>query len=690
MARKTPIERYRNIGIMAHIDAGKTTTTERILAYTGQKHKIGEVHDGETDTDHMIQEKERGITITSAAVTAPWRDHRINIIDTPGHVDFTIEVERSLRVLDGAVCVFCAVGGVQPQSETVWRQADRYGVPRIAFVNKMDRDGADFAKVLEDITNKLKATVVPIQMPIGEGKDFVGVVNLVNMTATVWTDEEDGTKFEYIDIPEYLFDLAQSSHEALAETAAEATEELMDVYLEYESLTVDQIVEGLRVRTINNEIIPVLCGTAFKNKGVQPLLDAVVDILPSPLDIPAITGIENDQESCREADDNAPFAALAFKLSNDKHTGNLTFIRVYSGVLQAGSQVYNPVKDKKERVGRLCQMHADKRADVQEARAGDIVACIGLKVTSTGDTLCDPQKSIILERMDFPEPVIAMAVEPKTTSDQEKMSIALGRLMAEDPSFRASSDEETGQTIIAGMGELHLEIIVDRMKVEFGVEANVGKPQVSYRETIKSTVRDFNERLAHQTGGTGVFADMWIHVEPNPGNGFEFVNQIKGGAIDQEYIPGVEKGLKTAMNSGCLAGYPVLDIKVILFDGKTHDVDSSVMAFQRCARLALKNAMAKASPVLLEPIMSVEVVTPEEFMGPVNGDLSRRRGMIQGTDSNSGGKIIKAHVPLREMFGYATDLRSATQGRASFTMEFLEYAEAPRSITEEVVRKEST
>jgi elongation factor G len=689
MARKTPIERYRNIGIMAHIDAGKTTTTERILAYTGQKHKIGEVHDGETDTDHMIQEKERGITITSAAVTAPWRDHRINIIDTPGHVDFTIEVERSLRVLDGAVCVFCAVGGVQPQSETVWRQADRYGVPRIAFVNKMDRDGADFAKVLEDITNKLKATVVPIQMPIGEGKDFVGVVNLVNMTATVWTDEEDGTKFKEIDIPEYLLELAESSHEKLAETAAEATWELMEAYLEDESLTVDQIVEGLRVRTINNEIIPVLCGTAFKNKGVQPLLDAVVDILPSPLDIPAITGIENDQESCREADDNAPFAALAFKLSNDKHTGNLTFIRVYSGVLQAGSQVYNPVKDKKERVGRLCQMHADKRADVQEARAGDIVACIGLKVTSTGDTLCDLQKSIILERMDFPEPVIAMAVEPKTTSDQEKMSIALGRLMAEDPSFRASSDEETGQTIIAGMGELHLEIIVDRMKVEFGVEANVGKPQVSYRETIKSTVRDFNERLAHQTGGTGVFADMWIHVEPNPGNGFEFVNQIKGGAIDQEYIPGVEKGLKTAMNSGCLAGYPVLDIKVILFDGKTHDVDSSVMAFQRCARLALKNAMAKASPVLLEPIMSVEVVTPEEFMGPVNGDLSRRRGMIQSTDSNAGGKIIKAHVPLREMFGYATDLRSATQGRASFTMEFLEYAEAPRSITNEVVKKEA-
>ena len=689
MARKTPISQYRNIGIMAHIDAGKTTTTERILAYTGLKHKIGEVHEGDTDTDHMPQEKERGITITSAAVTVPWRDHRINIIDTPGHVDFTIEVERSLRVLDGSVCVFCAVGGVQPQSETVWRQADRYGVPRIAFVNKMDRDGADFGKVLGDIADKLKANAVPIQMPIGDGKDFVGVVNLVNMIATIWTDEDDGTKFKSVDIPEDLVDLAQSSHEALMETAAESTEELMDVYLEYESLTADQIIEGLRFRTTNNEIVPVLCGSAFKNKGVQPLLDAVVDLLPSPLDIPAITGIENDEESYREADDDAPFSALAFKLANDKHTGNLTFIRVYSGVLQAGSLVYNPVKDKKERVGRLCQMHANKREDVQEARAGDIIACIGLKVTSTGDTLCSVHHPIVLERMDFPEPVIAMAVEPKTKSDQERMSTALGRLMAEDPSFRASSDEETGQTIIAGMGELHLEIIVDRMKREFAVECNVGKPQVSYRETIKSTVRDFNERLAHQTGGSGVFADMWIHVEPNPGKGFEFVNKIKGGAIDQEYIPGVEKGLRAAMNEGCLAGYPVLDIKVTLYDGKTHDVDSSVMAFQRCARLALRNAMAKATPVLLEPIMSVEVVTPEDFMGPVNGDLSRRRGLIQGTDSNAGGKIIKAHVPLREMFGYATDLRSATQGRASFTMEFLEYAEAPRSIKDEIVKKES-
>ena len=696
MARKTPISRYRNIGIMAHIDAGKTTTTERILAYTGLKHKIGEVHHGESETDWMPQEKERGITITSAAVSVPWREHNINIIDTPGHVDFQIEVERSLRVLDGSVCVFCAVGGVQPQSETVWRQANRYGVPRIAFVNKMDRDGADYLKVIEQIEDKLKVHAIPLQVPLGEEKDFCGVVDLIYMKAIIWTDEDDGTKFKSMDldeVPAYLksyADVADLARIELVCAAAESSDELLDVWMETDTLSPEQIIAGIRARTIAGEIVPVLCGSAFKNKGIQPLLSAVVDLLPSPIDIPSVVGTKEDgTEIYRDADDTASFSALAFKLANDKHSGNLTFVRVYSGVLKAGSMVYNSARGKKERIGRICQMHANSRTDISEIRAGDIAAVIGLKETTTGDTLCDDQNRIILERIYAPDPVIGMAVEPKTAVDQEKMSIALGRLMAEDPSFIARSDEETGQTIISGMGELHLEIIVDRMKREFGVECNVGAPQVTYRETIRGEVRDFTHRLQKQDGGRGVFAEMSIHVEPNPGEGFEMVNAIKGGVIPNDFMLGLEKGLVFAMNEGPIAGYPVLDVKVTVFDGKTHDVDSSQMAFQRAAREALKMALPKAQPVLLEPIMKVEVETPDDFTGFVNGDLNRRRGMIQTTDMRAGSKIILAHVPLREMFGYATDLRSGTQGRAVFTMEFLEYAEAPKSISEEIAKKEA-
>jgi elongation factor G len=692
MSRQIPIAKYRNIGIMAHIDAGKTTTTERVLAYTGMKHKIGEVHDGESETDHMAQEKERGITITSAAVTVPWRDHHINVIDTPGHVDFTIEVERSLRVLDGAVCVFCAVGGVQPQSETVWRQANRYGVPRIAFVNKMDRDGADFFNVKADIEDKLKAESVPIQLPFIVDHKFVGVFDLINNTVIEWTDDTDGT--QWFDTP-----IVTEKHDPdgiiadyrtnMMEVAAMASDDLMDRFLEKNELTKEDIILGLRTRTIANEIVPMLCGTAFKNKGIQPLLDAVVDLLPSPIDVPAINGIlEDDTEGFREADDNVPFSALAFKLANDKHTGNLTFVRVYSGVLKAGTAVYNAVKGKKERVGRICQMHANNRKDISEIRAGDIAAVIGLKDTTTGDTLCDDQNRIVLERMVFPEPVISMSAEPKTQSDQEKMGLALGRLMAEDPSFNASTDDETGQTIISGMGELHLEIIVDRMRREFNVECRVGAPRVSYRETIRDVLKDQKGSLVAQTGGTGVYAKMDFHIEPNPGNGFEMVDLTKGGSIPKEYMPGLEKGLISAMNEGPIAGYPVLDLKVTIFDGDTHEVDSSVMAFQRMARIALKEAMQKANPALLEPIMKVEVEAPEEFTGFINGDLNRRRGLIRGSELRSGGQIIQAHVPLREMFGYATDLRSGTQGRATFSMEFLEYAEAPKSIAEEVADQE--
>ena len=696
MTRKTPLERYRNIGIMAHIDAGKTTTTERMLAYTGLKHKIGEVHHGESETDHMKQEKERGITITSAAVTVPWLDHRINVIDTPGHVDFTIEVERSLRVLDGAVCVFCGVGGVQPQSETVWRQANKYGVPRIAFINKMDRDGANTGHVVEAMEKKLKANPVMIQFPLfGEdvkgdfpAEKFVGVYDLIRDKGYVWPDDEDGTNFVEADITDaFLYgDVFGAMIKDVVEAAAEANDDLMEKYFG-DGLSHEEVVAGLRERTIRNEIVPVMCGTAFKNKGVQQLLDAVVELLPSPLDIPAIKGIkDDDSETTREADDAAPFSALAFKLANDKHTGNLTFIRVYSGVLKSGSMVYNATKGRKERVGRLCQMHANKQKDIDEVRAGDIAAVIGLKETTTGDTLCDDQAKVILEKMDFPEPVIGMAVEPKTKSDQEKMAIALGRLMAEDPSFRANTDEETGQTIISGMGELHLEIIIDRMLHEFNVEVSIGAPQVSYRETIRGTVRNHVHRLKQQTGGTGVFAEIHMHVEPNPGKGFELVDEIKGGAIPKEYMLGVQKGFESAMNEGVIAGYPVIDVKVTVYDGDTHEVDSSVMAFQRAAREALKLALPQAKPVLLEPVMSVEVETPDDFTGFVNGDLNRRRGMIQGSDAGAGSQIIRANVPLREMFGYATDLRSGTQGRATFSMEFVEYAEAPKSITEEIAK----
>ena len=695
MARQTPIERYRNIGIMAHIDAGKTTTTERILFYTGVSHKLGEVHDGAATMDWMEQEQERGITITSAATTCFWKgmennypSHRINIIDTPGHVDFTIEVERSLRVLDGACTVFCAVGGVQPQTETVWRQANKYKVPRLAFVNKMDRAGANFMRVHEQIQSRLKASPVPVQLPIGAEDKFEGVIDLVKMKAIYWDDSSQGMRFDEREIPANLLDDAKQWREKMVETAAEANEELMNKYLEEGDLSVADIKQGLRLRTLNNEIVPMLCGSAFKNKGVQAMLDAVLDYLPSPLDIQAINGErENGEPGERHAKDEEPFAGLAFKIATDPYVGQLIFFRVYSGVVSSGDTVYNPVKGRKERIGRLLQMHANQREEIKEVRAGDIAAAVGLKEAITGDTLCDPNDVITLERMTFPEPVIHVAVEPKTKLDQEKMGIALNRLAQEDPSFRVRTDEESGQTIISGMGELHLEIIVDRMKREFGVEANVGAPQVAYREAIKKPV-EIEGKFIKQSGGRGQYGHVWLKMEPSEsGKGFEFVDAIKGGTVPREYIPAVQKGLEETLPNGVLAGFPVVDVKVTLFDGSYHDVDSNENAFKMAASIAFKDGMRKASPVLLEPMMSVEVETPADFMGNVVGDLSSRRGMIQGMDDLPGLKVIRAEVPLSEMFGYATSLRSATQGRATYTMEFKHYSEAPRNVAEAIINK---
>ncbi|MGN2393166.1 elongation factor G [Pelomicrobium sp. G1] len=695
MPRTTPIQRYRNIGISAHIDAGKTTTTERILFYTGVSHKIGEVHDGAAVMDWMEQERERGITITSAATTCFWKgmdqnypEHRINIIDTPGHVDFTIEVERSMRVLDGACMVYCAVGGVQPQSETVWRQANKYRVPRLAFVNKMDRQGADFFRVFEQMRARLKANPVPIQIPIGAEEKFEGVVDLVRMKAIYWDDSTQGMKFELKDIPGSLRDQAQEWRDKMVESAAEADEELMNKYLEEGDLSVEDIKKGLRSRTISFEIVPMLCGSAFKNKGVQAMLDAVIDYLPSPADIPPVKGVlENGQPGEREAKDEAPFSALAFKIMTDPYVGQLTFLRVYSGVLNSGDTVFNPVKGKKERIGRLLQMHANERAEIKEVRAGDIAAVVGLKDASTGDTLCDPNNVITLERMEFPEPVIHVAVEPKTKADQEKMGIALSRLAQEDPSFRVRTDEESGQTIISGMGELHLEIIVDRMRREFGVEANVGAPQVAYRETIKKAA-EAEGKFIKQTGGRGQYGHVWLRVEPNgPGKGFEFVDAIKGGVVPREYIPAVQKGLEDTLPNGVLAGFPIVDVKVTLFDGSYHEVDSNENAFKMAASIGFKEALRKANPTLLEPMMAVEVETPEEFMGNVMGDLSSRRGIVQGMEDRPGFKVVRAEVPLAEMFGYSTTLRSLTQGRATYTMEFKHYAEAPRNVAEAIINK---
>ena len=695
MARKTPIERYRNIGIMAHIDAGKTTTTERILFYTGVSHKLGEVHDGAATMDWMEQEQERGITITSAATTCFWKgmennypDHRINIIDTPGHVDFTIEVERSLRVLDGACTVFCAVGGVQPQTETVWRQANKYKVPRLAFVNKMDRAGANFMRVYEQMQTRLKAQPVPVQLPIGAEEKFEGVVDLLKMKAIYWDDSSQGMKFEEREIPADLLENAKLWREKMLETAAEATEELMNKYLEEGDLSIADIKQGLRMRTINNEIVPMLCGSAFKNKGVQAMLDAVIDYLPSPVDIHAINGEkENGEPDERHASDEEPFAGLAFKIATDPYVGQLIFFRVYSGVVATGDTIYNPIKGRKERIGRLLQMHANQREEIKEVRAGDIAAAVGLKEAVTGDTLCDPTKIITLERMIFPEPVIHVAVEPKTKVDQEKMGIALNRLAQEDPSFRVRTDEESGQTIISGMGELHLEIIVDRMKREFGVEANVGAPQVAYREAIRKSV-EIEGKFIKQSGGRGQYGHVWLRMAPNDaGKGFEFVDAIKGGTVPREYIPAVEKGLRETLPNGVLAGFPVVDVKVTLFDGSYHDVDSNENAFKMAASMAFKDGMRKANPVLLEPMMSVEVETPADFMGNVVGDLSSRRGMIQGMDDMPGLKVIRAEVPLAEMFGYSTSLRSATQGRATYTMKFKHYSEAPKSVAEAVINK---
>jgi len=694
VARKTPIERYRNIGISAHIDAGKTTTTERILFYTGVSHKIGEVHDGAATMDWMEQEQERGITITSAATTCFWKgmdnsypEHRFNIIDTPGHVDFTIEVERSMRVLDGACMVYCAVGGVQPQSETVWRQANKYKVPRLAFVNKMDRTGANFFKVVTQMQTRLKANPVPLVIPIGAEEGFTGVVDLIKMRAIIWDEASQGMKFEYKEIPADLVATANEWRGKLVETAAEASEDLMNQYLENGELTEEQIILGIRTRTIACEIQPMLCGSAFKNKGVQRMLDAVIMFLPSPVDIPDVTGeTEEGVPTSRKADDGEKFSALAFKLMTDPFVGQLTFVRVYSGVLKKGDTVYNPIRGKKERIGRIVQMHANERQEVDEILAGDIAACIGLKDVTTGESLCDPDKPIILERMVFPEPVIHVAVEPKTKVDQEKMGIALGRLAAEDPSFRVRTDEESGQTIMSGMGELHLEILVDRMKREFGVEANVGAPQVAYREAIRKSV-EVEGKYAKQTGGRGQYGHVWIKMEPNEtGKGFEFVDAIKGGTVPREFIPAVEKGLRESLPSGVLAGFPVVDVKVTLFDGSYHDVDSNENAFKMAASMAFKDGMRKASPVLLEPMMSVEVETPEDYTGTVMGDLSSRRGMVQGMDDMAGGgKSVKAEVPLSEMFGYSTALRSATQGRATYTMEFKHYTEAPKSVAEAVM-----
>lgn len=696
MARKTPIERYRNIGISAHIDAGKTTTTERILYYTGVNHKLGEVHDGAATMDWMEQEQERGITITSAATTCFWKgmdmqypEHRFNIIDTPGHVDFTIEVERSMRVLDGACMVYCAVGGVQPQSETVWRQANKYKVPRLAFVNKMDRQGADFFKVVEQMISRLKATPVPIVIPIGKEDSFAGVVDLIKMKAIIWDESSQGMKFEHRDIPADLQGLAEEWRSKMVESAAEASEDLMDKYLESGDLTEAEILQGLRARTINCEIQPMLCGTAFKNKGVQRMLDAVIELLPSPVDIPPVVGEdENGQLVSRNADDNAQFSALAFKLMTDPYVGQLTFIRVYSGVLKSGDTILNPVKGRKERIGRLLQMHANNREEVKEVLAGDIAACVGLKEVTTGDTLSEQSAPVTLERMEFPEPVIHIAVEPKTKVDQEKMGVALGRLAQEDPSFRVRSDEESGQTIISGMGELHLEIIVDRMKREFGVDANVGAPQVAYRECIKKAVEQ-EGKFVKQSGGRGQYGHVWIKLEPNEaGKGYEFVDAIKGGTVPREYIPAVDKGLQDAIKSGVLAGFPVVDIKFTLFDGSYHDVDSNENAFRMAASAAFKEGMKKAQPALLEPMMSVEVETPEEYMGNIMGDLSGRRGIVQGMEDLPGGiKAIKAEVPLAEMFGYATTVRSLSQGRATYSMEFKHYVEAPKNVAEAVINK---
>ena len=695
MARATPIERYRNIGISAHIDAGKTTTTERILFYTGVNHKLGEVHDGAATMDWMEQEQERGITITSAATTCFWRgmdmsypQHRLNIIDTPGHVDFTIEVERSMRVLDGACMVYCAVGGVQPQSETVWRQANKYKVPRLAFVNKMDRTGANFFKVVEQIKTRLKGNPVPVVIPIGAEDGFKGVVDLVRMKAVIWDEASQGMKFEYQDIPADLVDTAKEWREKMVESAAEASEELMNKYLEEGDLSEEEIKKGLRIRTIATEIQPMLCGTAFKNKGVQSMLDAVIDYLPSPVDIPPVAGTDDhEKEISRKADDGEKFSALAFKLMTDPFVGQLTFVRVYSGVLKKGDTVLNTVKGKKERIGRIVQMHANERAEIDEIIAGDIAACVGLKEVTTGETLADPASPIILERMVFPEPVIAQAVEPKSKADQEKMGIALSRLAAEDPSFRVHTDEESGQTIIAGMGELHLEILVDRMRREFNVEANVGKPQVAYRETIRKSATDVEGKFVRQSGGKGQYGHVVFTIEPNEaGKGFEFVDEIKGGVVPREYIPAVQKGVEEAMTSGVLAGYPVVDVRVRLTFGSYHEVDSSEQAFKMAAIFGFKEAARRANPVILEPMMAVEVETPEEYAGTVMGDLSSRRGMVQGMDDMvGGGKAIKAEVPLSQMFGYATELRSMTQGRANYTMEFKHYAEAPKNVADAII-----
>jgi elongation factor G len=695
VARNTPIERYRNIGISAHIDAGKTTTTERVLFYTGVSHKIGEVHDGAATMDWMEQEQERGITITSAATTCFWKgmdgkfpEHRINIIDTPGHVDFTIEVERSMRVLDGACMVYCAVGGVQPQSETVWRQANKYGVPRLAFVNKMDRSGADFFKVYDQMRLRLKANPVPVQVPIGAEDKFEGVVDLVKMKAIYWDEASQGMKFDLRDIPAELLDTCKKWRESMVEAAAESSEELMNKYLEEGDLSEADILAGLRARTIASEIVPMMCGSAFKNKGVQAMLDKVVELMPAPTDIPPVKGeLDNGEIGERKAADDEKFSALAFKVATDPYVGQLIFFRVYSGVVNSGDTIYNPIKGRKERIGRILQMHANQREEIKEVRAGDIAAAVGLKDVTTGDTLCDLASPITLERMEFPEPVIHVAVEPKTKADQEKMGIALGRLAQEDPSFRVRTDEESGQTIISGMGELHLEILVDRMRREFGVEANVGAPQVAYREAIRKEVEQEGKH-AKQSGGKGQYGHVWIKMGPNEaGKGFEFIDAIKGGTVPREFIPAVEKGLKEALNNGVLAGFPVVDVKVTLFDGSYHDVDSSELAFKLAAILAFKDGMRKASPVLLEPMMAVEVETPEDYMGDVMGDLNRRRGIIQGMEDAAGVKLVKAEVPLAEMFGYSTDLRSMSQGRATYSMEFKHYSEAPKSVAEAIISK---
>ncbi|MBA3582884.1 MAG: elongation factor G [Gammaproteobacteria bacterium] len=699
MARKTPIERYRNIGIMAHIDAGKTTTTERILFYTGVSHKIGEVHDGAAVMDWMEQEQERGITITSAATTCFWKgmdqsrpEYRINIIDTPGHVDFTIEVERSLRVLDGACAVFCAVGGVEPQSETVWRQGNKYKVPRMAFVNKMDRAGADYFRVVKQVRDRLGANPIPIAIPIGAEEHFKGIIDLVKMKAIFWDEASQGMKFEEHEIPVELKEVAQKWHDNMVEAAAEANEEFMEKYLSDGELSPEEIKKGLRMRTLSSEIVPTMCGSAFKNKGVQFMLDAILDYMPAPIDVDAVKGILDDKESSegsRSPADEEPFSALAFKIMTDPYVGSLTFFRVYSGVINSGDSVYNPVKGKKERIGRLLLMHANSREEIKEVRTGEIAAAVGLKDVTTGDTLCDLNNIITLERMEFPEPVISVAVEPRTKSDQEKMGLALQRLAQEDPSFRVFTDEESGQTIIAGMGELHLEIIVDRMKREFGVEANVGKPQVAYRETIRNKVEQ-EGKFVRQSGGRGQYGHVWLRIEPQePGAGYKFVNEVVGGVVPREYIPAIDKGVQEQVKNGVLAGYPVVDVKITVFDGSYHDVDSNEMAFKIAGSMAFKEGVMKAKPVLLEPVMKVEVVTPEDYMGDVMGDLSRRRGLVQGMDDAPAGKIVRAEVPLSEMFGYATSLRSATQGRATYTMEFAKYLEAPASVVEQIIKKAS-